>query len=106
MGLTRKAPMKRTGRLKVKGRRRFQRSADPAYLTWLHTLPCCVSGEWPVEAHHVRSKGAGGTDREAVPLAPRLHREGHRTGWRTFQAKYGVNLPAIAERLAGTYEEA
>lgn len=101
----RATPLARTGRLKVRGRRRFKESADPAYLDWIHTLPCCVTGQRPVVAHHVRSRGAGGTDRQTVPLTDALHREGHQVGWRTFETRYGVDLTAIADGLAATYEE-
>jgi hypothetical protein len=39
-------------------------------------------------------------------LTDALHREGHQIGWRTFERRYQVDLTAIAEQLAATYEEA
>jgi hypothetical protein len=39
-------------------------------------------------------------DRWTVPLCSRHHGEGHQSGWRTFEAKYGVDLRRQAERLA------
>ena len=106
--MKRSAPMKRTGRLKVKGGRRFPKGADPAYLDWIRTLPCVAAGsscQGPIVAHHVKSKGAGGTDRMTTPLCDFHHRFGHQHGWQTFRAICSVDLTAIAERLAATYEE-
>jgi hypothetical protein len=58
-----------------------------------------------VEAHHVKSKGAGGHDRAAIGLCTDHHREGHNRGWVTFQAKYGVDLVAVAAALSQRYDE-
>jgi len=50
---------------------------DPAYRSWVRTLPCCVCGAEPTEAHHEPPKGMGGggsTDYHAVPLCSPCHR--------------------------------
>lgn len=57
-----------------------------------------------IEAHHVRAVGGGTTGRKpgddlAVALCSRAHEEGHRIGWRTFEAWYRVNLTVIAAEL-------
>ena len=107
MALTRKAPMARGGRLKVKGKRRFKASADPVYLDWVRSLPCLLAGVGcvdTVQPHHVRSRGAGGTDRETVPLCWLHHAEGHQVGWCTFERRYQVDLTMIAAQIAATYK--
>ena len=54
------------------------------YLDFVRTLPCCNTGQWPVEAHHVIGFGSGMTggkashDIHAVPLAPEVHAEVHK----------------------------
>lgn len=58
-----------------------------------------------MHAHHVRVGTGGGTgakpsDRFCVPLCGAHHHEGHQKGWKTFEAKYHVDLRALAERLA------
>lgn len=75
-----------------------------SHLDWIRTLPCCVPGcrsTSPVQAHHVRSAATSGTalkpsDLAAIPCCADHHREGHDTGWRTFEAKYGIDLAAEA----------
>lgn len=101
--------------IKRLGRPRFKKGRDPAYVAWIGTQPCilatsgvCASwaGYHPVEAAHVRSRGAGGTDRgNTVPMCMTHHAEQHRVGIRSFQKKYGIDLKAEAERLAELYEE-
>lgn len=117
--LTRKTP------LKAKGKSRFPKRRNPEYLAWIRTLPCCVwhvrTGDrvpivigdsipetWVarIEAAHVKSRGAGGWDvGNTVPLDMLLHTEQHRIGIKSFEAKYGVDLSAIAQQLATQYEE-
>jgi hypothetical protein len=70
-------------------------------------LLCCVPGCERVggwrrgtvsDPHHVRTKGAIGQKDEGnvVPLCLWHHDEGHRIGWRTWTARHGVCLPAVA----------
>ena len=61
-----------------------------------------VSGKTPCVNAHVTT---GGTGRKAdarwvVPLTHEEHMELHAIGLRSFEAKYGVDLKAEAERLA------
>lgn len=56
-------------------------------------------------AHHVRTAATAGTgmkppDADCVCLCAVHHSEGHRTGWQTFQTKYGVDLQALAADYA------
>lgn len=64
-------------------------------------LPSVVSGRTPCVNAHVRSRGAGGTYRDIVPLTDAEHRELHAIGIASFQAKYNVSLTAEAARVSG-----
>ena len=83
------------------------------YYGYVKTLPClvrdgCCFGA--VEGHHVRSRGAGGTDVEGhgshgnlIPLCAVHHREGHMVGWKTWQQRHGVDTQSEAERTYRCY---
>lgn len=76
---------------------------------WIVEQDCVVPGCWrrPVDPSHVRSRGARGTSADLVALCSGLeghHREQHDIGIHTFQAKYGLDLPAIARRLEAEWQ--
>lgn len=80
---------------------------NPRHLAWIRTLPCAVPGcLLKAQAAHVRAPGTGGgmgmkpPDLWCVGLCAAHHREQHLIGHRAFDAKYGINLRAIAEELA------
>jgi hypothetical protein len=83
---------------------------NESHLRWVRSLPCSVKGEYcrgPVHAHHVRENTGGGTGLKpgsewTVPLCESHHMAGHTRGWETFQAEHGVDLRALATRLAAT----
>lgn len=54
----------------------------------------------PIEAAHVRSRGAGGTRRDLVPLCQRHHRAQHSEGIKSFANGFGLDLQAEAQRIA------
>jgi hypothetical protein len=71
---------------------------------YIRSLPCVIRGMdagecGPSEAAHVRSRGAGGTAADLVPLCLRHHAEQHVTGIETFQERYEIDLRAIAADL-------
>lgn len=63
---------------------------------------CCVSGckEGPIEFAHAKSRGAGGHDVQGVSLCLKHHREQHQVGIATFQARYKIDLFAMAAEFA------
>ena len=51
---------------------------------------CVVCGLWPVDVHHIRTRGSGGGDElsNLMALCRRHHVEIHQTGRETFMRKY------------------
>ena len=96
--------------------KRFAQRRDHAYKTWILQQLCAVWGflqpfgcegrpdRLPIEPAHLKTRCAGGDDRNnLVPLCPKHHdeQEGHT---RAFEAKYNVNLKQIATELTERYD--
>lgn len=67
---------------------------DEAYLAWIRTLPCAITGRPGVEASHLRKNTDGSaakkpSDKWAIPLSKKKHRESHDLGEVTFWNAYG-----------------
>ena len=61
-------------------------------------MPCVIPGcDQLGEAHHVKTRGAGGSDKDQIPMCHDHHMEGHTGGWKTFEEKYSINLRVIAD---------
>jgi len=81
---------------------------NPEHLVWVRSLPCSTAAPGctsPCHAHHVRLGTDGGTgikpsDKWTVPLCAAHHQELHDHGARSFEARYGLDLKAVAESLA------
>lgn len=99
-----------------KGKKR-PRKESHSHLDFIRSLPCLVSGEWPVHAAHIRyaepryGKAETGIsrkpdDRWAVPLAPRFHTDGpeaqHKAGERAWWAERGIDPCQVALALWGS----
>lgn len=104
--LKRRMPLTRRTRLRpVNRERRLERYAaafgDRGEL--VRAMPCiCLGNEChgPIEAAHTKSRGAGGSRRDMVPLCARHHRRQHDRGIQTFEHETGVDLRAAAARIA------
>ena len=78
-------------------RQREPREKDPDHLSKVRALPCYIAGAMfdgclgVVHAHHVKTKGAFGSDRQCIPLCSIHHNETHRRGVKSFAAKYGID---------------
>lgn len=59
---------------------------------YIKSLPCLVCGNTPSDNEHVRSRGAGGTYKDIVPLCRTHHNERHQLGRDTFGEKYGKDF--------------
>lgn len=67
------------------------------YLAFVRTQ-LCLACVYPADhAHHVVTRGAGGSDLTAVPLCAKHHSEIHNIGTDTFSERYNLNL--TRERL-------
>lgn len=86
-----------------KAERHAEQFGDGPYAAWLRTQPCaCGCGRWErdrMHLHHVRSRGAGGTERDLVPMHFACHDAGHVRGWQTFERERGVDLRMEADAL-------
>ena len=64
----------RRSRIKRKrSKPRRGRVTDLAYLAWMATLPCFITGEFPATTHHVRFCGSPKDDHRTIRLVARLH---------------------------------
>lgn len=89
----------------------------PEYLSWLHTLPCCISGRMGVQAAHVsfanpywgcygRAKGTKVPDLFALPLSPQLHElqhSGKLGAEEAFWAHHGIDPHELCVTLWALY---
>jgi len=83
-----------------------ERVRDREYLAFVRTHPCAVCNERGVQAHHLKTRAAGGSDYHAVPLCADHHVEWHKLGDRTFTERHTVNLWKVsAQLLAGYIDE-
>jgi hypothetical protein len=72
---------------------------SPEFVEFTRTAPSAVSGNIPcLCSHSARSRGAGGTYRDVVPLTDDEHREEHAIGVRTFWRSAGRNPKVEARR--------
>ena len=74
-----------------------------AHRRFVRSHACCVPGclDGPIDFHHVTTRGAGGSDKDGVGLCHLPHHmEIHTIGIETFQAKYGIDLFALAAEFA------
>ena len=64
-------------------------------------LPCCVCfAPPPSDPHHVKTRGAGGTSADLVPLCRGHHDMVGCWGVKTFIRESGVDLYAVAAKIA------
>lgn len=88
-------------------RERQKKERERAYgseerVRWMKMLPCLVCRKCPTEVAHVKSRGAGGTAADTVPLCggPNGHHaQQHRVGIETFQRIHGLDLQEEARKV-------
>ena len=87
---------------------------DSGYLSWLHEVPCIVTGTLPVEAAHLstanpkyghmgRGKGQKAHDRWALPLSSEQHRIQHMLTENTYWFNEAIDPYETALVLHGLY---
>ncbi len=95
-------------------KRKSQKSKD--YLSFLHRLPCVVTGVRIVEAAHLstarleyghygRGKGSKAPDRWALPLSPEQHRRQHSGNEMAYWQSVGINPHILALTIWGLFSE-
>jgi hypothetical protein len=104
-----RSPIGRTKRVNPINRKRRAERHEAAYgddsrIQWMHTFGCCVCGGRPIEIAHVKSRGAGGTADDTVPMCTHHHTEQH-DGIQTFQARHAIDLTAKAAHYARLWHE-
>lgn len=86
----------------------------PAYLAFLHHLPCCVTGQYGVEASHLsfaspehahygRAKSTKAPDLFALPLSKEEHARSHAIGEEKYWRSVGIEPHALALALWAIY---
>lgn len=89
----------------MKRRQRYQKQfGDKA--DYIRQLPCIAChAAAPSDPHHVRSRGAGGTSKDLVPLCRHCHTALHQMGAKTFASRYDVDLRAKADLYEAWFNE-
>lgn len=94
-------------------RQREPRQRDNKHLDYIRSLPCCICGGIDTEAAHIRSASwAYGkphtgmaekpSDKWALPLCNRHHREQHSMNELLFWARHGIDPFMLAITLRAT----
>ncbi len=79
---------------------RYARDFGPK-ASWIRTLPCagCGGTRNRIEAHHQKTRGAGGWSKHLVPLCTDCHREWHQHGKLRFDKKHECDLEVVMKTL-------
>lgn len=81
---------------------RLDREACGPHADYVRRHPCRICGHVPVQAHHVKSRGAGGkAENNLIPLCPVHHERVHR-GRKTFEREHKIDQAKVA---AGFWED-
>lgn len=86
------------------------------YLSFIHELPCCVTGVRTVEAAHLssadttyghygRAKSTKASDRWALPLSPEQHRRQHAGNEMAYWRSVGIDPHLLALIIWGLWSE-
>lgn len=80
------------------GIQRAERRVYPRHRRFVRSHGCVIPNcdAQDVDFCHLHSVGAGGHDKTGVSMCRRHHAESHTSGLAKFQAKYGVDLWALA----------
>jgi len=101
--MRRKAPMRRRNPERAKRLFEKQYGEEAALVREMKCFVCELDHRRQTtrtEAAHVRSRGAGGTSKDLIPLCTAHHGLLHRLGIKTFEEAFGVNLREGAAAVA------
>lgn len=71
---------------------KVKRVKDERYLKKIREYRCCACKGRNADAHHVKSKGAGGDDTQCIPLCRTCHSLLHQLGQTKFEDKFRIKL--------------
>jgi len=74
------------------------------YLDFIRSLPCMILGGRS-DPHHVKSRGAGGSDFLCIPLSRKYHTEIEVIGIGRFEKKHGIDITKTIKTLHKIYKE-
>lgn len=89
---------------KVNPKRKAKRYevAFGAKADWIREMACGICfAPGPSDPHHVKTRGAGGTSADLVPLCRRCHGEGHAIGWTGFLVEMRMLAAELEARWHG-----
>jgi hypothetical protein len=80
------------------GVREPEQRTFPRHRKFVRSHSCCVPGCMgsPIDFHHLKTRGSGGGDDTGIGACRAHHAECHAIGISRFDAKYGVDLWALA----------
>ena len=107
-----RTPIKRAGRLNPVNRTRRARlfaqqyGEGGKYAEWLRSRSCAAcTRRGGLVVHHVRSRGAGGTWKDCVPLCTGCHHMAHQHGNEAVELLWEVSLTEDAAMYVQQYQE-
>ena len=105
-----RTPLKRKTYLRRVNRQRRKKLYEIQfgdYAQIIRGMGCCLEHcrFVPADPAHVKSRGAGGTKTDLVPLCHEHHRQQHQWGILKFQHVYKIDLAEIAAQLWEKYGE-
>lgn len=108
--LGRRKELRRTKRINPVNRARRKKRRQQTFgpderVRWMQQLNCLACGRTPCQVAHVKSRGAGGTADDTVPLCAHCHRRQHDLGIKTFAALHFLDLEEEASKYARWWAE-
>jgi hypothetical protein len=97
--LRRKTRLRTLNRTRIKARRAKQFAEQSALA---RSLPCFTCGAPPPsDPSHLKTRGAGGTDCDVIPMCRRCHDDLGSTGIHSFFVKRGLDRHQLLARMRG-----
>lgn len=95
---------------------KMKATKNKGYLSFIHQLPCVVTGVHTVEAAHLsyadlqyghygRGKSSKAPDRWALPLSPEQHRRQHGMNEREYWTSVGIEPHVLALTIFGLWSD-
>jgi len=79
------------------------RQVDEDFKAFVRSKSCVICSSDAPDPHHLRTRGAGGSDLTCVPLCREHHEAWHQLGPSMFLASYGVDLWRVNSGLLIEY---